>query len=67
MADQTNWSHDVYRTRAAEHAPKTAAAIREAARELIAEGHSDHGAATILGLDVGALRRLIGQCVDCGS
>jgi len=64
-AHDNNTESSNYRQRAAEHAPETAAAIREAAQGLIDEGHSEHGAAAILGLDVGTLRRLVGRCAEC--
>jgi hypothetical protein len=49
-----------YRDRAEAHAPKTAAEIERAARDLAASGFSDHTVAAILKLDVSAIRQMLG-------
>lgn len=56
-----------YRSRAQQHAPRTAAEIVEAARNLAREGHTDYTIAQILSLDVTAVRRLLGECRDCAE
>jgi hypothetical protein len=50
-----------YRARAELHAPKTTEQIETAARELADEGHGDYDIAWILGIDVAAARKLIGD------
>jgi hypothetical protein len=50
-----------YRDRAERHAPKTAAEIERAARELAASGLGEHTVAHILRMDVNALRRMLGE------
>jgi hypothetical protein len=53
-----------YRDRAQAHAPKTAEEIERAARDLAASGFSDHTVATILKVDVNALRQMLGPLVS---
>jgi hypothetical protein len=54
-------SEAFYHERAQTHAPKTAAEIERAARDLAASGFSDHTVAAILKLDVSAIRQLLGE------
>ena len=57
-----------YRQRAEQHAPvNTAEEMRAAAQNLLRDGFSDHGIAAALGLDVEAVRRLIGACPECNE
>jgi len=44
------------------HAPKTSAEIERAAREMVANGYSDHTIAAILRIDVSAIRQMLGPC-----
>ena len=39
--------------------------MRQAAAAMLADGLTDHDVAHILRLDVSAVRRLVGFCVDC--
>jgi hypothetical protein len=52
---------DEYRILAEQYAPKTPDEIQRVARELAAEGHGDYNIAWILGIDVAAARKLIGD------
>lgn len=58
---------DAYRERAERHAPRTVEELRDAARGMLRDGMSDHGVAAALGVDVNAVRRLVGECVGCGE
>jgi hypothetical protein len=46
------------------HTPKTAEAVRKAARSLLARGFGDHDIAAVLRLDVQQVRWLVGDCED---
>jgi hypothetical protein len=50
-----------YHARAQENAPRTAAEIDRAARDLASKGFSDHTVAAILKLDVSAIRQMLGE------
>ena len=50
-----------YRERAEQFAPKTAEEIQQAACKLADEGFGDFDIAFILGIDVAAARKLIGE------
>jgi hypothetical protein len=49
-----------YQRRAEEHAPKTPAEVAQCARDLIKQGFSDHTIASILKIDVNAVRLMLG-------
>lgn len=49
-----------YRRRAEEHAPKTPAEVAQTARNLLKRGFSDHTIASILKIDVNAVRLMLG-------
>ncbi len=60
-------STDGYAARAQEYAPRSIAELREAARQMFRDGHGLHSVAAALRLDANAVRRLVGQCVECGE
>lgn len=53
-------SDSEYRRRAEEHAPKTPAEVVQTARNLLKQGFSDHTIASILKIDVNAVRVMLG-------
>lgn len=60
-------STDGYAARAQEYAPRSIAELRAAARQMLRDGLGEHSIADALRLDVDAVRRLLGECQDCGA
>ena len=56
-----------YRQRAEAHKPSDAAGIRAAALEMLRSGLTDHDVGHVLRLDANAVRRLVGECTECGG
>jgi len=50
-----------YQARAQQNAPKTPTEVAMAARDLAAQGFTDHTISSILKIDVAAVRQMIGQ------
>jgi hypothetical protein len=53
-------TYSEYDERAQRNAPKTPAEVEQSARDLIRQGFSDHTIASILKIDVNAVRLMLG-------
>ena len=57
---------DNYAQRRDQFKPRTVQELRKSAQQMLRDGLGEHTVAAALQLDVNAVRRLIGECVDCG-
>ncbi len=58
-------SNDRYAARSQQNAPRTVDELREAARAMLRDGFGENTIAAALRLEVDAVRRLLGSCVEC--